>query len=257
MSNLQRMIVIQPEIFEKIKKILIEDSKLSELDKNMKSILRNNKLTDLNKWHLYRQNLLTYSSMKRKNAYKNKFNWYQPATRHLHDVEVQTKRIFPKNKETYIEPKYLKSKGSDNYTQTDIPKVKEEGHTDVNEKAKPIFTQIDPEEIFENNDEVFDDDDDDCIVSDEYINPIDILRERASSDSDMYRTFEMKDGATISVPTKKHILGKQKVLQPPKPVSTQSIWDLPKRKSERPLTVQAIKRSEKERLLNQQWTKMK
>lgn len=259
MSNLQRMIVIQPEIFEKIKKILIDDSKLSELDKNMKSILRNNKLTDLNKWHLYRQNLLTYSSMKRKNAYKDKFNLCQPAIRHVHGVGVQTKRIVSKNQNTNTDSPSI----SDKYTQADIPKAKEE-YTDVDEKPKPVFTQLGVEETFENNSDVFDDDedgnadDDDGIVSDEFINPKEILRERASSDPNMYRSFEMKDGATISVPTKKHIFKKQKgFFQTPKPGSLETTSDIPQRRSDRTLTVQTIKRSEEERLRNQPWTRLK
>lgn len=249
MSNLQRMIIIPPEIFEKIKKIVLDDSKLSELDKNMKSILRNNKLTDLNKWHLYRQNLLAYSSMKRKNAHKNKFNWYQPPIRHVQGVEVQTKRIFTKDKETNTDssPQVF-----DKYTQADIPKVQEEYiHTD--EQANQAFPA---EEILGDNDDVFDDDD--SIVTDDVINPNEILRERASSDPNSYRSFEMKDGATISVPTKGYVFKKTRgILRPPKPGSQQTTLNLAARKSNRPLTVQTIKRSEQERLQNPSWTTIK
>ena len=88
MNNLQRMIVIPPEIFEKFKHLVLGDEQLTDLDKMMKSILYNKKLNDLNKWHLYRQNLIKYSSVKRKNAHESKFKW--PAVKHVEGVGVQT-----------------------------------------------------------------------------------------------------------------------------------------------------------------------
>lgn len=256
MSNLQRMIVIPSEIFEKIKHFVLDDSKLSELDKNMKSILRNNKLTDLNKWHLYRQNLLNYSAMKRKIAHQNKFKWYpkqlqssQPSIRHVEGVGVQTKQIYTKNKEANTDPLEV----FDKYTQANIPVMQKE-YTDMDDQfsSKPTEVAIENTE----DEEVSDDDDDDSIVTDERIDPRDILRERASSDPDIYRSFEMKDGTTISVPTKKAVNSKG-VLRAPKPGSQQTTLNIPVRKSNRILTVQTIKRSEKERLQNQPWTSIK
>lgn len=50
--NLQRMIVIPDHTFEKWKNIVLDDEKMSNLDKNMKSILNNTKLNDITKWQL-------------------------------------------------------------------------------------------------------------------------------------------------------------------------------------------------------------
>lgn len=54
------MIVLPPETFEKWKHMIVEDSKLSLLDKEMKKILYDKNLNVLDKWHRYRQNLLHY-----------------------------------------------------------------------------------------------------------------------------------------------------------------------------------------------------
>lgn len=53
--NLQRMIVIPAHTFEKWKNFIIHDEKMSDLDRNMKSILNNTKLTDVTKWQLYKR----------------------------------------------------------------------------------------------------------------------------------------------------------------------------------------------------------
>ena len=66
-TNLERMIIIPPEIFDKWKHIITEDQNLSELDKKMKAILYDKNLNNINKWHQYRENLLKYSFSKKNN----------------------------------------------------------------------------------------------------------------------------------------------------------------------------------------------
>lgn len=48
--NLQRMIIVPAHTFEKWKHIITYDKRMSDLDRNMKSILNNTSLNDLSKW---------------------------------------------------------------------------------------------------------------------------------------------------------------------------------------------------------------
>lgn len=233
MNALQRMIVIPPAIFEKFKHIVLEDDQLSSLDKNMKSILHNKKLSDLNKWHLYRQHLLNYSSIKRKNAHHNKFRW-QP--KHVEGVGVQTKRIFTKEKDTQIHRPQV----FDNSAQTiEIPVIPE--FKGVDNRQQQSATD-DDDEVFTNT------------IENEY-DQRDILNIR---DSDGFRTIEMKNGDVLTEP---------QFQKPPKPLKKhksslrsdgylQTEIDFPKRKSSR--AVETITRSQSLRPLpgrEQSWVK--
>lgn len=55
------MIIIPPEVFEKWKHIITEDSQLSKLDKKLKNIIYNKQMNDIDKWHHYRENLMKYT----------------------------------------------------------------------------------------------------------------------------------------------------------------------------------------------------
>lgn len=55
---LRRMIVIDPELFEKYKNLIIEEKQLSDTDRKLKNILLDNRLNDSDKWYLYRQVIL-------------------------------------------------------------------------------------------------------------------------------------------------------------------------------------------------------
>lgn len=59
--SLQRMIIVPPEVFEKWRHIITEDSQLSKLDKKLKNIIYNKQMNDIDKWHQYRENLMKYT----------------------------------------------------------------------------------------------------------------------------------------------------------------------------------------------------
>lgn len=88
MSNLQRMIVIHPELFKKFKHIITEDQNLTELDKKMKSILHNKNLNDINKWYQYRESLFKFSFLKNNKLTKKM---------HTQDNSTQTDRLLDTN----------------------------------------------------------------------------------------------------------------------------------------------------------------
>ncbi len=57
------MIIVPPEVFDKWKHIILDDESQSDLDKQMKSIILNKTLNNIDKWHHYREVLLKYSFM--------------------------------------------------------------------------------------------------------------------------------------------------------------------------------------------------
>jgi len=234
MNNLQRMIVIPPEIFEKFKHLVLEDEQLTDLDKMMKSILYNKKLNDLNKWHLYRQNLIKYSSMKRKNAHETKFKW---PVKHVEGVAVQTRKIYTK----------------DQTTKTNSPKVAyKQSQTDGIRDEEEYTNDVAMDEVFENNDEEVQsendnvDNDDDADDSDNnIINKDQILRRRESSG---YMTYETQNGDVITVPSNSSPKTQVKpLIQKPKDGSKQTTISFPHRKSSRIAANKTFKRTKSER----------
>lgn len=202
-NNLQRMIIIPPDIFNKWKHIITEDQKLSELDKSMKKILYNTNINDINKWHQYRENLLKYTFSKKRDLKLN--HLLKPITADKSqqtnvisnsNVEQQTKWIFKKDQNIQTE----------NYT------LDKETYTDKND-------------LFQNDDEVFENDiqlennilDGDVDGEEEfdlkkkvlegYPPNIKIYKERKSHDPLLYRTFELTNGDVVNIPTKRTTRG--------------------------------------------------
>lgn len=245
MSNLQRMIVIPPDIFEKFKHAVLEDGQLTELDKNMKSILHNNKLTDLNKWHLYRQNLIKYSSMKRKNAYQNNFKIHHPI-KHVEGIAVQTKKVYTKDKDTNTIPsKLIPSKLINKLTQTDyvIPEYKGVAdHQTSNVATTPN------DEVFIAGNSISSDDSD----SDNYI---DKRQVRIKRESGGYTTYEMNDGTIATAPTKS--TKKISILQKPEDGSDQATLNFQKRKKSAHMVArETFIRSQSERGRKPSWVSL-
>jgi len=241
MNTLQRMIVIPPEIFEKFKHIVLEDAQLSSLDKNMKSILRNKKLSDLSKWHLYRQNLLNYSSIKRKNAHRNNF---KGPIKHVEGVGVQTKRIFTRDKDTETYKPELFDSSSQTINIPIIPEFKGVGDLPVSQQGTAENYYGDGED-----DEVF--------TEDEY-DQREVVNTRNSRD---FKTVELKNGDVLTVakfqkpekPVKKHKTSIRKAGDG----YLQTELGFVQRKSTRPATVEKITRSQSLRLNpSQDWTKI-
>lgn len=66
MSNLQRMVVLSPELFEKLKSLQnSKENHLMLLDKELSNILNDKKINEDDKWYLYRQLLNQYCDKKR------------------------------------------------------------------------------------------------------------------------------------------------------------------------------------------------
>lgn len=117
-KNLVKMYVLPEETFNKWKVSVDYVKSFSPFDREMKRILYDKKLNDVTKWHLYRQNLMKYTNMKRQNinmerVEKNKNvnstiqNIQQQRTKRkpvMYDASAQTKYVFTNEKEMQTTP---------------------------------------------------------------------------------------------------------------------------------------------------------
>jgi len=118
---MQRMIVMSPEIFSKFSKLFQDDKNLDLLDQKMKKVLYDKKLKPLQKWYLYRQNLLKYGINKR---HAKKLP--EKANNLTFDTGTQTKFFSKRNA----------------YTETQLPKYK-------STSAQTNFVPLVTDEVFE------------------------------------------------------------------------------------------------------------
>ncbi len=89
-NNLQRMIIIPPEVFDKWKNIITEDQQLSQLDKSMRNIIYNKNLNEIDKWHHYRENLLKFSFANKGKGDMKLSRYVKPITS---EKTLQTNRV--------------------------------------------------------------------------------------------------------------------------------------------------------------------
>lgn len=214
--NLQRMIVIPPETFENLKNLILNDSQLSELDKGMKKILNEKKLSDTHKWHHYRQNLIKYLNVKKNRDVKKSLNTLKNVSANIqkYDKSVQSKKILKQNVEASPVEELEQS--------FRIPK--KNVSRKVSLPIDDIFSTSSRFESIESNDEV-DDEDDNISLTDEngeenltnettYDNDtfirqqaleghpkdVKIIKERLSMNPNEYRAFELNTGEQVNVP---------------------------------------------------------
>lgn len=197
-NNLQRMIVIPPEIFEKWKHIISEDQKLSILDKKMRDILFNSKLNDINKWYQYRENLLKYSFSKKGSIKLS--HTLKPITS---EKSMQTNRIPKKDKaEQTIEDFQQKNPElSVQSTQTDEYVQPFEDNDEVFYETHNVNHSSKNEDGYYNVENNLDDDETRALALMDAEKDVRILKERHSTDPSSYKLFELSDGAVVNVPT--------------------------------------------------------
>jgi len=184
---MQRMIVMPPEIFNKFKDLIENDKNLNILDQKMKNVLYNKKLKPLQKWHLYRQNLIKYG-INRRSA--KKLPEKSPSFGKSFDATTQTKFVSKRNAHTEtISPKYQTANTQTNF----IPFVED----DVFE-YNPKKEQRDASFNFSDFDDDEEDWDIDKKLAQAEINKDTKLIERPSLNSD-FRIFETKEGDVITV----------------------------------------------------------
>lgn len=188
-TNLQRMIVIPPDLFQYFKDTVYEDKELGSLDKEMRKILRNKKLNSTQKWYEYRQNLIKYGNKKRNMLTKPSSK--QPT----YSVGVQTNRLKQKQQ-------------MESSTQTRIPNLKEgsvQTHLIPNEVNDEVFLAEGEKEVFVPPSETYLDvpyDMDDTIRHRALSasGAAKRIKERKSINPSEFRVFENDQGDVITVP---------------------------------------------------------
>ena len=216
--NLQRMIVVPPHTFEIWKNILIHDTRMTDLDKKVKSILNNKKLNDISKWQLYKQTLLQFRNSKED---KNGITTHKPPLindrKRLINVSTETPRILKREK--FIETDSLAMKDEETST-IDI----DDSFVHMKKRTSQIAPNKTIEEIFETSNKFASLDEDNFGNSDGEQNytfdqddtikkralegqpqHVKIVRERPSLKPNEYRAFELSSGDNVSVPVEKHI----------------------------------------------------
>lgn len=227
--SLQRMIVIPPDTFERWKNIVVEDKKLSELDREMRKILYDNKLNTISKWYHYRQNLLKYLNTNRKRHIMHNFNTKKQIT----NVDTQTKIVNYKNKMAQTLPINHHSVGTQvklMKTLEEIPSL-EEVFGNSNQ-----FSSLEEEGNYDEttgeNDLIELDVDD--IVRTKALegqpNSVKIIKERKSMDPNEYRVFELNTGEQINVPVEKQMITRATLKRGRLPDTTQTLLAFPHKK---------------------------
>lgn len=102
--SLQKVIVMPVEVFNSLKSSILADNEASDFDKEMKKILHNKKLQDLEKYELYREKMIHYGAVFRDADYKSKTQ-ISPSVVHVESVGSQTKYVTKMDKEIATEPK--------------------------------------------------------------------------------------------------------------------------------------------------------
>jgi hypothetical protein len=91
------MLVLPPEVYEKFKNEIQDDRNLSMLDKKMKAILKNKKLNPIQKWYLYRQQLIKYANIRRTRQANQAAYATQSNTQHVQtspDIDYEDDSVF-------------------------------------------------------------------------------------------------------------------------------------------------------------------
>lgn len=98
--NLQKVIVIPVEVYNNMKKLILNDDDISSFDKEMKLILHDKKLSDSEKWEVYREKLIHYGEKLQKSLSENDDKLNIKKIIHVESTPTQTKRVFSKDKAT-------------------------------------------------------------------------------------------------------------------------------------------------------------
>lgn len=248
--NLQRMIVIPSHTFEKWKNIVIHDQKLSDLDKNMKSILNNTKLNDVTKWQLYRQNLMKFTNSMR---LLNRKPINNVAPKRLMDVSTETNKIYKRNKSIETDNIVMKDEETDADDLKNpfiLVKGKQQQKASPNKTMEDIFPttnkfnsldENDFEHNISDNEHNYTLDQDETIKRRALLNQpkhVKIVRERKSVNPEEYRTFELDNGEQVSVDVEKHVRltraraknQQKKFVLPPKPTKRPATSSTPSKR---------------------------
>lgn len=222
------MIVIPPDTFERWKNIMVQDKNLSDLDQKMKKILYNNKLNDVDKWHLYRQNLLKYLNAKQEQRQNISNLTKSPVIteaqkKYLSDMNTQTESVNKKHKNVQTLPTDQKSISSQTPTIDEVFETSDVFSNSNNEADNP-----------NDEDEMIELDVSDIVrekALEGFPPSVKISRERKSFDRGDYRSYDLTNDIIATVPVERQMVTRGTIKNVPG--TSQTTIDFPKRRNTR------------------------
>lgn len=104
-NKLQRMIIITPEIFEKIRPLLHLTNIQNSLDSEMFNVLKIKNLNSIDKWYRYRQVLHRQAELNRRSRIEPDKIPKAEKQKYHSQIGTQTKMIFKEDQSTSMTPK--------------------------------------------------------------------------------------------------------------------------------------------------------
>lgn len=102
--SLQKVVVIPIDVYNSLKSTLLSDADSSDFDKDMKLILHDRNLSDMEKWELYREKMIHFGGILRSTGYKFRTSSL-PKVTHVESVGSQTKYLGKKDNGTSTDSK--------------------------------------------------------------------------------------------------------------------------------------------------------
>lgn len=216
--SLQRMIIIPPDVFEKWRHIIIDDKRISELDRKMKNIIYNKNLNDIDKWYHYRENLLKYTFNRKNDKLNiNELKRSSKPSAITSEKESQTNYLKKEKLETIDEETQTQfnddEEGENNIKQQNNTLIKKKSLNQIFESMGEDDASFKIGQNLKNNNEntetKFNDDEENNMDDEEHDRmmaladqPKNIGIHRRLSSSAVFKTYELTNGDVVSVPRK-------------------------------------------------------
>lgn len=149
-NSLQRMIVITPEIFEKLSPFLSLTNSQDKFDSEMFNVLKNKKLNSIEKWYRYRQILHRQAELNRRSRRKPIKSLDGVKQNQFSQVGTQMRKVYYKDQDTNMSPAKITKSNTratdqslvwDNFNEQQIYSD-DDNIIEVNERNKTIEPSI-------------------------------------------------------------------------------------------------------------------
>jgi hypothetical protein len=194
MNSLQKMIVLTPSLYERLKNNN-KSEELIHLSDSLSSILKNKKITKSKKWYLLRQKLMRFADKKRHNYVNHHYYSEDEPKKYFHEASVQASPQRKKHKQTSTDKNL-----NEMFSQTTPYKAKNKKTSITPKSTSEIGTQY-----FNPTPETFssdlEDDEDEIIQRAASAASVGaVLHKRKSLDKNKYHSFTTDAGDVITVP---------------------------------------------------------
>lgn len=195
--KLEKVIVMPIDVYNKMKTLILKDDEMTNFDKDIKIILHDKKLNDIEKWELYREKLIHHGNSFRKSDYQT--NKKIDVIKHVESTPTQTKMLFKKDKNFNTE-----TTNSTACTQTELQS---------NQIIKPLSSVFKTNNTYDSleiddEDVSYDDNDDDLsfLSNSKHsesnlhkLSPSKIIKRKMKSNDVNIKLYEMENGDIVTV----------------------------------------------------------